>query len=176
MANLLKINPIGKDAIIHKVQKKLYNDLTALWSGVDLTGYPRCYSFDGKIIYYNEKNDYTSLIHAENNKFFFTSEDDVEKRAENNQLYFTTDVDLFFIVNVRDIYPNTLHLADEEVRNDVMKILRVIPEVSIVNIATNIQRVFNGYDFKIVTDIHPYHCFRITLNLVHFKINQTVCG
>lgn len=175
MANLVKINSIGKDSVIHKVQSILYDKLTLLWKNVDLTGYPRCYAFDGKINYYTEQNDYKSLIHAEQNKFFFTADEDVEKVNEIDFTHYTTDIELFFIVNVRDIYPNILHLGDEEVRNDVMNILNKISDVSITNVTTNIENVFNGYDYREVTDIHPYHCFRITLKIPYFKINQKNC-
>lgn len=179
MANNVKINPIGLDAVIHRVQSTLYTKLTALWAGVPLDGYPRCYIInrDGKrtIEHFVKDKEYKSLIHAEGNKFFFTSEGDVERVREMVLTNLVTEIDLYFIVDVPKIKTGLIHRGDEEIRNDVMNALLFCPEVTLTRVVKNIDKVFNGFDYKNVNDMQPYHCFKITLEVKNFKINQKNC-
>lgn len=178
MANNLKTTPIGLDAVIHKAQNILYNDLNALW-GIELEGYPRCYVINRDnnitIEHYVSDFEYLSLISAEYNKFFFTAESDIERKRETNTIQFETTIELYFIVDVSVIKPSILHRGDEEIRNDVMNVLRRIPDVYIDSIVTNIERVFQGFNFREMQDMHPYHAFKIVLNVPSFLINQKVC-
>ena len=32
--------------------------------------------------------------------------------------------------------------------------------------------IFSGYDFKLVNDLHPNHCFKVTFQVSDFKLKQ----
>ncbi|WP_347217804.1 hypothetical protein, partial [Chryseobacterium sp.] len=102
-----RINPIGLDHLISKAQKKIYAALNKKWK-TDLEAYPRCYVLEGgnekrTIEHYTFKNEYSgNLIVSENDKFFFTAEDDLERI---NNVQFTTKVKLYFILDLKYIYP-----------------------------------------------------------------------
>lgn len=178
MANNLKDIPVGLDAVIHKTQIILYDELSLLW-GVNLEGYPRCYVInrDGRntIEHYISDKEYLSLIHAERNKFFFTAENDFEKKRVNN-FEFETDIELYFVVNVAEIKPTILHRGDEEIRNDVLNVLQSIPDVLATSVVINVDRVFNGFEHREMYDMQPYHAFKIVLNVPKFVINQKYCS
>jgi len=177
MALLSKTNPIGIDAVIHKIQTKLYNSLTAKWN-VQLNGYPRCYVLEEKnertIEYFDGKNDYSgNLIVAEKNKFFFTAENDYSKL---DNLNYQTNVSLYFILDVAHIYPAIKHRCDAEVLADVMSELGKCPGLLQKNsVVTDYKKVFQGFRMDIKTNMQPYYCFRIDLTLSVFKIDQKVC-
>lgn len=173
--NHLKDNPIGKDAIIQMLQYQLYEGLFTKWNS-DLDGYGRCYlvSTDGKktIEPYVNKNEYKNLVVAEQNKFFFTAENDEEKAGIG---YYRTKVDLYFIVDVNAIKPDITYRADEEVRNDVLNIIEASPYLEVTKVVASIDKVFSRYDFDYTDDMQPYHCFKIELQSVEYSINQNYC-
>jgi len=174
--NNSKTNPKGLDVLIYSVQNKLYNELSTLWSGIELNGYDRCYLSNRNgfksIDYYISSNEYVNLVVAEGNKFFFTAENDIESIGNG---YFKTSLDLYFILNVNEIKPNVIHRADEEVRQDVLNILNTIAEIKIKNIIINIDKIFNRLDFNYNNDVQPYHVFKIELNTLEYDINKTLC-
>lgn len=178
MANNIKTNPKGLDVVIQNMQNLLYNKLTALWN-VDLSGYGRCYpSFNQEqnrkeIEFYNGANEYKDVLYAEENKFFFTAENEIE-RVGNSQ--FKTKIELFFIVNVSEIYPNVTHRADEEVRVDVINILEQSSFATISSIVIDIDKVFSKYEYVISDDLQPYHCFKIILDTLDYNINNQICN
>lgn len=181
--NNLKVNPVGLDAIIDVIQKKVYT-LQAEW-GIELDGYHRCY-----ILYKQEgqtveaflgDNEYSNaLSFAEGNKFFFVAPNDIEYVSFNQ---YETDIELYFILDVVECKPSILHRADEEVRQDVIKILERIPQIKVNRIIWQVDRVFNrfrnkqsrSYDYDIMVDIHPKHAFKIELKVLPYKLDQQIC-
>lgn len=176
MANNLIINPIGLDTTIYEIQKKLYDVLQPKWN-VILDGYPRCYNIQREnkrsIEYYKGKNEYKNLIHLEGNKFFFT--------ADNNQTQttidsFTTEVDLYFILNLDQCKSDLKNRGDNEVRIDVLNVLKTFSQIGLnIQVVTDVDKVFQGYDFTFRNDQQPYHCFKLTLNITDFTLNDTLC-
>jgi len=176
MANNLITNPIGLDTTIYNIQKKLYDVLQPKWD-VNLDGYPRCYNIQREnkksIEFYKGKNEYKSLIHLEGNKFFFT--------ADNNQTQttldsFTTDIDLYFILNLDQCKPTLKNRGDNEVRVDVLNVLQTFGEIGLnIQVVTDVDKVFQGYDFTFRNDQQPYHVFKLTLNITDFTLNDTLC-
>lgn len=171
MANNVKTNPVGLDIVIDKVQKKLYDKLTTLWN-VKLEGYPRCYEVkrDKKttIEHFVSKNEYVSLIHSDNNKFFFTVKKDV---TQNSFTTYDAEIEVYFILNIKDCKASIEHRADEEVRLDVINVLSTIGYVEVTKkITTDITSVFQGYDYKLVNDMHPHHCFKVTFEVNNYKL------
>lgn len=198
--NHVKTGPIGLDAIIDQVQRKIF-ELKDVWGvpavpgspgtpaiPVELTGYPRCYILQNDetkktIEAYLEGNDYSgTLIFSEDNKFFFIAPNDIIKESAN---YYTTEVELFVIVNVKECKPAiTTHRADEEVRADVLNVLNRIPAIRVNKIVINIDRVFNRYNSRIsqsfeyeyTDDMQPYHCFKIEMTVLPYMLDQTTCN
>jgi hypothetical protein len=177
MANNVKINPIGIDAKLHKIQMKLYDKLTAKW-GAALEGYPRCYVLDRggvrTIEHFVKKNQYSgNLIVAEQSKFFFIADNDHSKL---DNLLYQTNVSLFFMVDVSKIYPNILHRADNEVLADVMIVLSRCSGMLIKRtIVVDFKKVFQGFRSEMEQNMQPYYCFRIDFTLSPYSINEKIC-
>lgn len=174
--NNLKTAPKGLDVLIYSVQKKLYDGLTTLWTGIELTGYDRCYLSNRNgfksIDYYISDYEYKNLVVAEENKFFFTAENNIEKVGN---LYYRTKIDLYFILNVNEIKPAIAHRADEEVRQDVLNVIEKIGQIEVLNVVTNIEKIFNRFDFSYLTDVQPYHVFKIEIDTNKYHLNQKLC-
>lgn len=164
---------IGLDFLIGKAQKKIYDVLKKKW-GIDILAYPRCYVIEHDnetrtIEHYTKNKEYSgNLIVSENDKFFFTAEEDQE-RSNNRQ--FTTKVKLYFIVDLKFIYPDEAGRCDSKVLSDVVNALDrsggFTPEFTIV---TDYQSVFESYKYEF-DNIQPYYCFRIDLNTIPYSIN-----
>lgn len=167
-------NPIGLDFIIDKIQKKLFNKLSAKWK-IQLDAYSRCYVLedqDGKrtVEDYQGQNEYSgNLIVSEKNKFFFTAEDS-QDRVNNSQ--FETKINLYFILDLRKIYSDLMQRCDSEVLADVVSVLDSSPGINKqYKIVTDYNDVFDSffYDFD---NIQPYYCFRIEINTLPYSINE----
>lgn len=169
-----RINPIGLDNLISKAQKKIYSALNKKWK-TDLEAYPRCYVLeDGSekrtIEHYNSKNEYSgNLIVSEKDKFFFTAEDDQERI---NNVQFSTKVKLFFILDLKYIYPEESGRCDSKVLSDVVNAIdRSGGFTNEYTIVTDYQSVFESffYDFD---NIQPYYCFRVDLKTNPYTIDS----
>lgn len=179
MANNLESNPIGINATVYKIQKRLYDKLTVLWN-TEIDGYPICQSIkrDGEkqksIEYYKGLNEYSgNLIHRERNKFFFTADNDYIQKSID---YFSTDLDLYFIVNLKQCKANNTNRADKEVLRDVMNILKEFEEIALnAKIVTDLDNVFQGYTYDFKHDLQPYFCFKITHTITDFTLNDKLC-
>lgn len=179
-----KTNPIGIDAIIQKVQEKLFNELSEKWNVV-LDGYPRCYviereqtktieHFVSKKPNSNRKSEYSgNLIVAEGNKFFFIAENEENKI---NNLEYQTRVSLFFILNLPEIYPEILHRCDNEVLVDIITVIDNSGAFTKDNIIIrNFKRVFYEFTSDTEQNMQPYYCLRIELNTLPFLIDKPLC-
>lgn len=179
MANNLESNPIGINTFVYGVQKALYDKLTVKWN-TQIDGYPICYSIkrDGDktktIEHYKGLNEYSkNLINRERNKFFFTADYDLEQTSID---FYTTNLDLYFIVNLKECKPTNTNRADKEVLNDVMSILQEFSQIGLnTKIVTDLDRVFQGYTYDFKHDLQPYFCFKLTLNITDFTLNDTLC-
>lgn len=184
MANLTKDTTKGIDSVIHSIQMSVY-ELNEKW-GIELTGYPRCYIIQKEkgikvIEAYMENGEYSgSLIYAEGDKFFFLSGESFDRVSGD---YYTTTIELYFMLNLNKIYPNINHRADEEVRIDVVNVLNMIPNISIIKVESNLDKVFSRFNNRISQsfeheykdDMHPYHYFKILIDVLQYDINQTKC-
>lgn len=172
-----KVNPIGLDVVVAKIQAALEDNLS--WSNL-LTIYPRCYvnirEFDNDrqrtIEHYSGKDDYVNLIHAEENKCFALETGNATPRDE---VRFNTDIELFFTLNLPEIKPTILHRADSEVHADVLKVLRKLPFVTINGLVTQITEVYSGFPYKDTDDSQPYHCFKVQIE-VYYDPNEQMCN
>ncbi len=179
MANNLESNPIGISTLVYKIQKKLYDKLIVLWSS-EIDGYPICYSIkrDGEktksIEFYKGSGDYSNnLIHRERNKFFFTADNDLVQKSQD---FYSTDIDLYFILNLKECKSLNTNRADKEVINDVLEILKQFDQIGITTkIVTDLDKVFQGYTYDFKDDLQPYFCFKIILPITDFTLNEKLC-
>lgn len=179
MANNLESNPIGINTFVYGVQKALYDKLTVKWN-TEIDGYPICYSIkrDGEkektIEHYKGLNEYSkNLIHRERNKFFFTADYDLDQLTLDT---YSTNLDLYFIVNLKECKSTNTNRADKEVLNDVMTILQGFGQIGVnTKVVTDLDRVFQGYTYDFKHDLQPYFCFKLTLNITDFTLNDTLC-
>ena len=179
MANNLESNPIGINTSVYLFQKKLYDKLTALWN-TQIDGYPICQSIkrDGEktksIEYYKSNKEYSgNLIYRERNKFFFTADNDYTQTSTD---YYETNIDLYFILNLKECKPNNTNRADKEVLSDVLNVLTQFEQIGQnTKIVTDLDRVFSGYTYDFKHDLHPYFCFKLTLNITDFTLNDKLC-
>ena len=183
MGNLTKVNPVGLDVALDIIQRKLY-ELKDLWE-VDLDGYPRCQILlreDKKTIEaYLGNDEYSgSLVFAEENKFFFLAGESVEHVSD---VFYKTTIEVYFILNLKEIYPNVEHRADEEVRVDVLNILNTISGINVVKIEHNTDKVFarfnnrisQNYEHEYTDDMQPYHYFKVLIDILEYDINAQSC-
>jgi len=173
--NNLKTTPVGTDLAIAKIQKILYDKLTMLWSG-NLEAYPRCYIVRREklttIEYYLGDKEYGNLVSTEKNKFFFVAESDKTPESKEDFHLFKQDVQLYFILDLKECYPSITHRCDEEVRQDVLNILSKI-NCEVSKVVVGLKDVFNQVSYKETFDTQPKHCFRIDLILHNIKTYKT---
>ncbi len=177
MANNTKTNPVGIDVPLQALQTILYTALNQLWS-IELEAYGRVYINENDGVMIPEafiapeegqlqKADYSgTLLTADVSKFFFI---DYNGKPLGNTMR-QTKVDVCFIINLGDIYPNILHRADAEVHRDVEKLLKDASALRVTDVdgpITGIKNVFKGLDFKYTDDMQPKHVFKFTINLIY---------
>lgn len=184
MANLTKINPAGLDIVIDNIQRKVY-ELNDQWV-IELDGYPRCQilkSKDGQktIEAYLGNDEYSgSLIFAEENKFFFLAGESIERVGGD---YYKTVIELYFMVNLEQVYPNIIHRADEEVRIDVLNVLNTISGINVLKVESNTDKVFarfnnrisQSFEHEYTDDMQPYHYFKVLIDVMEYDINAQSC-
>ncbi len=169
-----RTNPIGLDLLIGKAQKKIYAALNSKW-GIDIEAYPRCYVIEDDqekrtVEHYTSKNEYSgNLIVSENDKFFFTVEDDQERI---NNVQFETKVKLYFILDLKFIYPDEPGRCDSKVLADVVNAVdRSGGFTNEYVIVTDYQSVFESFDYNF-DNMQPYYCFRIDLKTIPYSIDS----
>jgi len=169
-----RINPIGLDHLIHKAQKKIYVILNSKW-GIDIEAYPRCYVIEddqGKrtVEHYTSNNEYSgNLIVSESDKFFFTTEDDQERV---NNIQFETKVKLYFIIDLKFIYPDEPGRCDSKVLADIVNAIdRSGGFTNEYAIVTDYQSVFESFEYNF-DNMQPYYCFRIDLKTIPYSIDS----
>lgn len=172
MAIVEKTNPKGIDVVVSKLQKAINSKLP--W-GNKLIIFPRCYPYikdNRKIIENiegNPANEYTNLCYAEVNKCFFVQSADIEKVDLKN---YSTSLDLYFTLDLSEIFPNEEGRRDAEAHSDVLKVLNAIPNIEVSRLITRIDRVFAGYDHRQEDDMQPYHCFKVVIDVLRFDPKQ----
>ncbi len=168
-----KVNPIGIDVPIQKLQQNLFDKLLDMWSldVSDYKSYGRCYrnsKEDGYVpeMFVSEGKQYQDLFLDDNH--VVTSFFGCEKIPLQNES-FRADVHLIFAVNLTKVGINVAHRADEEVRMDVYRLLLKYPEFVVNEIVIGSDSVFREYTAwkKLIPDrdMQPNHFFRINFTL-----------
>lgn len=169
-----KNNPIGLDVLIDKLQVKLY-ELSKVWD-CEVTAFPRCLiNYNGNkrnIEYYDNDNDYKTVLFAEDTKFFFTQ----ERPFDNVDSFgFTANVDLYFMIDFSD-KSDPSKRNDYELISDVVDVIHSTSAFTINEIDTDFKRIFSNTEFIDETDnVQPFYSFKIGLKSERFDINLKKC-
>lgn len=189
-------NPIGIDSEIQKIQIKFRNDLVWLQ-----TAFGRAFRQEGtytsqqgekvpkKYFYpevYQKGREPISAMPNDNLKsacFFYTNDHgkpvDYKMLSYNSYTYKTSVV---FWMNLKKIDPNKDFRFTEELKQDVLDVLRNCTSVVVLEIFENWENVLNNYsqlgNFKQYSDNFkqylkpPYSGFRIDFNLSFTETNR----
>jgi len=174
---ITKTSPVGIDYHIQQLQTALHSKLSAAdyWNMVsaEYKCYGRCYRNKNDNGYiaenYEGTNEYREVYWDDTLKaisFFGIS------RSIEMPLKAEADVHLVFFVNLAKIKAAITHRADEEARNDVLKIIgNSLFGFTIQSVDLWLENVLREYpgsrrDNRLAAvDMHPVHCFRINLKL-----------
>lgn len=184
-----KPNPTGIDAPINQLQELLYDRLLKVWNKgrnsqdlIQWNSYARCYRnraedgyvaelYDGgnqyKEVYWDDSLDVVS--------FFGQSVDIASDMQLRNQIH------LVFFANITRLKNTDDYRLDEEVRNDVLK---VVGDgwygMEVENVELSLDRCLREYpgsrreDRLKYVDMQPIHCFRINFKAA-YDLGQKYC-
>lgn len=169
----LKKNPVGIDVEIQKVQQYLYDKLN--W---DIEAYGRAEINNNEPVVFFNKNDYKNVLLFNqkkmgemllfDDKVFFSNKKTSGKMfffdSQNtfyNRPYLKTNIDVIFILNIKEIKPLITHRADEEVRIEILNHLQnKFKEIKIIK---GIEAL-NGFSTKL-ENLHPYHFLKFSFEV-----------
>lgn len=197
-----KVNPVGIDVEVLKIQRAVHNAFDVAWSLGQNTNsgiicYPRCYInfkrrnkntiYAERIIEHFDASeysdsdefvdvnvDYKDILDGEDNRMIILDSYDFFP-VDRTQNFESTLIECIFIVNLNKTHPNIRHRADEEVRLQVKKVLEKIPNVSIHRIVRSLNNVFGDLRYSTTLDMHPLHSFKVILSLDRFGSNGKIC-
>lgn len=190
MALFARSGPIGVDIPISGLQKFLYAGLGPIWGTTSnnlYDSYDRCYRElvdPGYVPKMPKPNSQGVLEYAalslDTETTWATSfchlGDEVKHDWRSGTS--TARISWFFWVNLKKIKPGiTDHRADEEARNDVLKLLYKYSGYEIEGWTIGYENVFRDFkgmltqDKKEYLDLHPQHVFRID-TAVAFKLTD----
>tara|TARA_R110000765_G_scaffold67450_2_gene130283 strand:+ start:772 stop:1380 length:609 start_codon:yes stop_codon:yes gene_type:complete len=171
MGLVTKIKPIGVDLKINSINKSLYSHLINESKWINYEAYHRVYANETEkgIVpeAYTEQsidsNDYKEVFLNDNfSSSFFTLDDNIDLRDRNS----SQNISIYFQLNVKELYPNVTHRADEEARNDVIVALKKNPHVNkVLGVVKGMRNVYEGFDTSQIkwTDMNPFHVFRVDI-------------
>lgn len=171
-----KTNPSGIDRVIDSLQKDLYGQLCDAWKlgEDDYLCYSRAYinqngsGFVPEV--YTGGTEYKEVMIDDTKaavSFFVTG----PRAVIDNSIH--ANVSLIFHMNIEQVNKNLPHRADEEVRNDVYRIITEcgygFQAKELVTGLKNVYAEFNGVrlDNMKYSDMHPFHCFRYNMILAY---------
>ena len=169
----------GIDVEIQKAQRLLHDKLNVLWN-TDISGYGRAYLLkrSKQVIpeVFVDGKDYKDVLSLDDNRFFFVQSNSSD-RVSNKR--YESDIDVYFILNLKDVKPNVTHRADEEVHKDVDYVLNQ-SNLEIKSLEIGVDNVIK--DFKIEerdnfnkSDFEPYHIFKFMCTVM-YDITKTECN
>ncbi len=179
MGLISKRDPIGIDYVVDVIQSGLYTELCKVWTGYQ--SYPRSYKNpDGNNTipeHYVGENEYVEVLLDDNHSvssFFLTS----DSRSADN-FVFEQSVSVIFQADLKELYPNITHRADEEMHKDITNAVESInQDESLVDLVTGVNNVYSELnlvgrlkELVKMDDMSNLHVVKISL-LVHYSI----CG
>lgn len=173
-------NPKGINLPVSKLQGFLYSSLLKKWALTedDYNCYPLAYKnrtsngYAAEVFHGNGTKDYDDAYLDDRVAVssFFVQGDKVEYKAG----YGTTTVALIFFVDLEKVKKDYQHRADDEVREDVLRVLGYVNYgFALQSIETGIDNVLKEFSgtrkdkaLKFA-DMQPVHCFRVNFNLIY---------
>lgn len=164
-----KVNPVGVDKVIDKIQDKL----SKLFIGVDWIVYPRAYpnpkkiSLRSKVPEFFEDLEYYEIFMDDNHamtSFFIVS----SERPYDNGI-FKTDISLVFqISELSKLFPSITHRADEEFNRVIINSLRNQYEYK--GMTTEIQNVYREFDKEEIRldNMNEFYVVRFNFNVDYY--------
>lgn len=165
-----KISPVGSDIEIQELQTIFDDELSAKWSTSEYDSYGRVYiePKDRKPIIYIGSEEYIEVLADDTiaSISFFRISDNAVKVARDT---YNANCDIIFFVNLKTIYPNIAHRADEEARRDVVNLINQVKSFKVLSIAQVYDKVYDDmkFDFQVQPDMQPYHIFKIQTELTY---------
>ena len=171
MALLLKVNPVGIDRPIDKIQQALYTGLVTNGTWTMYESYHRAYKNETKdgIVpeIFTGKKDYKDAFTDDGftATSFFLIPDEVGV-VEGQK--FQAEISIIFQVDLAKLYPNApdSRRFDEEMHNEILNILNDLDaNFTDVDYVTSLDSVYAGLDTSKIkwNDLQPYHVVRFTV-------------
>jgi hypothetical protein len=192
MAIIARSAPIGVDIPIAGLQKLLYNSLLPIWITANpkaqpYTSYDRCYAelidtgYVPKMPVQNSAGvlEYAALsFDPDTNAAVSFAHVNGDIKHDWKSGTSTAQVQWFFAVDLSQIKPNVQdHRADEEARNDVLRVIYSNANFELNGWVIGYKNVFKEFsgqlteDKKEGLDLQPLHVFRID-TAVAFKLTN----
>lgn len=173
-----KINPVGVDILIQRLQKHLHDRLLVTWGlqSADYVSYARCYRnrrADGYAAeWYEGDGEYKDVYYDDTKaavSFFGIGNRTKATLGEEVSIH------LVFFVNLAKLKPLIAHRADEEVRKDVRDLIgsglygceidsvEMWLENCLKEYPSTLSSISTTKNGSVIMDTHPAHCFRINL-------------
>ena len=177
--NYTKTQVTGIDVPIQKAQKLLYDSLSVIW-GTNLNGYGRVYLNNrGKSIIpevFLSGNDYKDVLSLDDNRFFFVKSDSAT-RISNTR--YESDIDIYFIVNLKEVIGRDDYRSDEFVHSNVNTVLNRT-DFHIKGIETGIDNIISVFKLEDrdnfnLSDLEPYHIFKVEC-AIKYDLSKTECN
>lgn len=163
---VLKENPVGIDLKIQKLQMFLDNWLP----GYNLEILGRTEIKDKKPIAFYKKNDYKEVLfinQSTSGRVFFI--DNEITKTDGKKL--VTTVDVIFLLDLIKIKPNVIHRADEEVKIEILDVLKdFLPRNTDIEITRGIEAL-KDFDTRL-KDLQPYHFLKFSFELKYNNSNE----
>ena len=174
-----KTEATGIDVEIQKAQRLLHDKLNVLWN-TDISGYGRAYLLKrGKQVLpevFVNDIDYKDVLSLDSNRFFFIQSESSNKISNTR---YECDVDIYFILNLKEVKATVDHRADEEVHSDVDYLLNQT-YFDVKSLEIGIDNVIK--DFKLddrdnfnLSDFEPYHIFKYVC-AIKYDISKKECN
>lgn len=179
---ITKTKPVGIDFYIQKLQTYLHDILTVKWNVTDLY---ECY---GRALRNKTSDGYKAEVYsptAENNHKDVYWNDALKAlsffgigNTKIDRSFGVAEVHLVFFVDVAKLKPTITHRADEEVRQDVMSVVKSgMHGFEVTGVVIGVENSLKEYPNSIKSeslkyaDMQPTHCFRINGELT-YDINK----
>lgn len=171
-------NPRGIDIIIDRLQRDLFIELSNRFCWKGYTSYDRVYrnrkEKDTLPEYYIGDGDYKEVLFNDRKTVtsFFLSDEKRTYDAKN--LTFTQGISIVFQANLKELFPNIVHRADEELIDNVIRAIKNKGwDMQFVEVITGVEKVYESLKLsnekRFFDDMSSFNLARF-----NFKVNYII--
>lgn len=166
MATYLKINPVGIDIVIQKLQTSLYSALN--WQKYESYGRAYKNKKSGQTIpeVFISNKDYREVLLDDkvNASSFFIAGDNITY----NEMA-TAKVSLIVQCDLLALYAGIAHRADEEMHEEIIRHIKQNDYADFIGITTGIEQVYSdlNIDIKYTDDMQKYHVVKFDFEVIY---------